>query len=170
DVRRIPPEANRQSSSTASYRDDLQTRRLTPIEAREATTRASAKPENAPQIEEFDFSFEELTPASAPLRQKSEDRIDELSDLLDDLSGSAAPLDLDLPELRTQPPADEKKRDGRAIAAGSNQSPAELRKTETESGRAKTEARDLRTDAAATIPRPPRHNRASDLRIDSAIA
>src|SRR6185436_19421227 len=82
---------------------------------------------------------------SAPLRQKSEDRIDELSDLLDDLSGSAAPLDLDLPELRTQAPADEKKRDGRAIAAGSDQ-------------------------AAATMPRPPRHNRASDLRIDSAIA
>jgi len=170
DVRRISPEANRQeSSSTAPYRDDLQTRRLTPMEARETTTRASAKPENAPQIEEFDFSFEELTPASAPLRQKSEDRIDELSDLLDDLSGSAAPLDLDLPELRTQAPADEKKRDGRAIAAGSDQAAAELRKTETDSG-AKTEARDPRTEAAATMPRPPRHNRASDLRIDSAIA
>jgi len=171
DVRRIPREANRQeSSSTASYRDDLQTRRLTPMEAREATTRASAKPENAPRIEEFDFSLEELTEASEPQRQKSEHRIDELSDLLDDLSGSAAPLDLDLPELRTQQPADEKKRDARAIAVGSNQAPAELSKTETESGRAKTEARDLRTEAAATTPRPPRHNRASDLRIDSAIA
>ena len=140
------------------------------MEAREATTRASAKPENAPRIEEFDFSLEELTQASEPQRQKSEHRIDELSDLLDDLSGSAAPLDLDLPELRTQQAADEKKRDARAIAVGSNQAPAALSKTETESGTAKTEARDLRTEAAATIPRPPRHNRASDLRIDSAIA
>ena len=170
DVRRIAREARQESSSTASYRDDLQTRRLTPIEAREATTRASAKPEKAPQIDDFDFSFEELMPASEPLRQKSEDRIDELSDLLDDLSGSAAPLDLDLPELRTQQSTDEEKRDGRAIVAGSNQAAADLRKTETESPRPQTEARELRTNAAATTPRPPRHSRASDLRIDSAIA
>ena len=171
DARRIAREAPRQESgSTAPGHDDMQTRRLTPIEAREATTRASAKPDKAPQIEEFDFSFEELTPASEPLRQKSEDPIDELSDLLDDLSGSAAPLDLDLPEFLSQQPADEKKHDGRVIAARSNQTAAELRKTETDSGRAKTEARDLRTEDATTMPRPPRHNRASDLRIDSAMA
>ncbi|HXU10203.1 MAG TPA: response regulator [Blastocatellia bacterium] len=170
DVRRIAREANREeSSSTASYPNDLQTRRLTPIESREATSRASAKPEKAPQIDEFDFLFEELTPDSELRHKKVDDRLDELSDLLDDLSGSAAPLDLDLPELRTQQSA-EKKRDGRTIAVSSNQPADDLRKTETGSGRVQTEARDLRTDAASTMPRAPRHSRASDLRIDSAIA
>ena len=172
DARRIPGELDRQeSSSTASvYRDDLQTRRLTPIDERAATTRGSARPDRAPQVDELDFSFAELTPASELRRQTNDGRIDELSDLLDDLSGSATPLDLDLPELRTQQSTDEKKGEGRAIAVGSNQPADDLRKTETGSGRAQTEARDLRTDAASTVPRPPRHSRASDFRIDSAIA
>ena len=170
DAWRIPREpARQQSSSTApAYGDDLQTRRLTPVEQRAATTRGSAKPDT-PQVDEFDFSFEELMTGSE-LRQKNNERIDELSDLLDDLSGSAAPLDLDLPELRTQQSTDEKKHDARAIAVGSNQPADDLRKTETGSGRAQTKARDLRTDAASTMPPSPRHSRASDLRIDSAIA
>jgi DNA-binding response OmpR family regulator len=171
DAGRITREPDRQkSSSTApAYRDDLQTRRFTPVEKRAATTRGSAKPD-APQVDELDFSLEELTPASELRSQKNHDRIDELSYLLDDLSGSAAPLDLDLPELRTQQSTDEKKHDARAVAVGSNQPADDLRETATGSDRAQTEARDLRTDAAPTIPHPPRHSRAADLRIDSAIA
>lgn len=169
DAQRIPRERDRhESSSTApAYRDDLQTRRFTPGEKRAAATRGSAKPD-APQVDEFDFSFEELTPASELRSQKNHDSIDELSYLLDDLSGSAAPLDLDLPELRTQQSTDEKKHDARAV--DSNQSADDLRTTETGTGRAQTEARAPRTDDVPTMPRSPRHSRASDLRIDSTIA
>jgi DNA-binding response OmpR family regulator/KaiC/GvpD/RAD55 family RecA-like ATPase len=159
-----------ESVSGAQYRDDLQTRRLTPIEEREATTRASAKPGQPLQIDDLEISFEELTAASEQPRQTSEGRVDELSDLLDDLSGAATPLDLELPESQGQQSSEEE-RSGVAIGVASTQGSAgDLRQTGTASGHDRGEARRLRREAAAAMPRPPRHGRASDLKIDSAIA
>jgi DNA-binding response OmpR family regulator/KaiC/GvpD/RAD55 family RecA-like ATPase len=147
--------ANGALDSNGETSDRLQTRKLTPVEEREfQTPRASATPQSDPTpIEELQF---EEPRASAPV---IEEFLDDLSGLLDDLTGSASPLDLDLPELKLPP------------LGGSPDRTIDIAE--------QTDAAPLNV-ASVTAPsggvvdpkhqRSPRRGRASDVRIDSAIA
>jgi DNA-binding response OmpR family regulator len=110
--------------------------------------------------------------SSAPAGPLFEGQLDELSGLLDDLAGSASPLDLDLPELKllynnaANPSLDQPgsvPRDLEQLAVGSAEAQPsvfhDVRETPSTS-----------RDADQAKPRSTRHGRASDLRIDSTMA
>lgn len=148
------------------------TRKLTPLEEREfQAPRASwtSKAADPTAREDVELQLDASIDPSTPVVPQFEGQLDELSYLLDDLSGSASPLELDLPELSFSP-------------------------TDTGSDRSDSEPGGLEQITVATAePQPPsvvhhepeaassgvdepgkarstRHNRASDLKIDSAMA
>jgi CheY-like chemotaxis protein/KaiC/GvpD/RAD55 family RecA-like ATPase len=157
-------------------RDSLQTQKLTLAEEEVRTLQARAESELklSTPLDDWDLTVEE--PPSAPQAPADQSlvevRLDELSDLLDDLSGSAFPLDLDLPELEPH---------ARKAAEPEIDQPSTAAEIIEELAIASREARssarrDLSEGASGTRvnepakPSPPRHGRASDLKIDSAIA
>ena len=88
--------------------DMRKTRRLTTAEESEfqaPRVRATSQPIEAVAKDEFELHLEELVGPSAtppPAAPPSEGAADELSYLLDDLLGSASPLDLDLSEPKSK--------------------------------------------------------------------
>src|SRR6185369_3569937 len=175
-VSRVPDTGRLDAESRG--RDSLQTQRLTRAEEEIRILQTRDEPElQSIPLDEFDFTVEAPPPPpQAGANQLStEGGLDELSDLLDDLSGSAFPLELDLVEV--EPPQ----------AQAHQEAPAEIERTSTtaeiieELATASREAkRSARRDSAEDAssdrasepakPSPPRHGRASDLKIDSAIA
>jgi CheY-like chemotaxis protein/KaiC/GvpD/RAD55 family RecA-like ATPase len=162
-------------ASDQEARDTRQTRKLTPVEEREfQAPRASvtSQPEDSTSKEELELQLEEPIGSPAPAGPLFEGQLDELSDLLDDLTGSASPLDLDLPELKfpysnaANPSLDRPASAPRGLeqpAVGSAEAQASVfhnvRETPSSS-----------RDADQAKPRSTRHGRASDLRIDSTMA
>lgn len=126
--------------------------------------------EESEAIDEIDLVGDASIPGDrTPTPSES---LDELSNLLDDLTGSASPLDLDLPELEsphTKPANASLDRPGGTSGQGEQlavgflegQSPVSHDVRETASGS---------HDTDPPKPRPQRHGRASDFRIDSAMA
>ena len=154
-------------------RESLQTQRLTLAEEEVQTlrTRIESEARQPAPIEELDFTIEDSQPALGEMPRVEGPQVegrDELSDLLDDLSGSASPLDLDFPDLEPSEP-------------GNAELPVEHSSTAAEIieelAVASREAKSLRLqEPPASLanetekPTAPRHGRASDLKIDSAIA
>jgi CheY-like chemotaxis protein/KaiC/GvpD/RAD55 family RecA-like ATPase len=158
-------------------RDTRQTRKLSAVEEREfQAPRSSATSQRADSTSndglelELELELEEPGGTSTPAGSIFEVHLDDLSDLLDDLTGSASPLDLDLdlPDLifndtanpvrdrPLSPPVDQL-----AGAAANAQAPVLHDARETLSGSRHTDQAKLRSMG---------HGRASDLRIDSTIA
>jgi CheY-like chemotaxis protein/KaiC/GvpD/RAD55 family RecA-like ATPase len=156
-------------------RDTRQTRKLTPVEEREfqaPQASVTSQPPDSTSKEELELQLGEPIGSSAPAGPLFEGQLDELSGLLDDLAGSASPLDLDLPELKllynnaANPSLDQPgsvPRDLEQLAVGSAEAQPsvfhDVRETPSTS-----------RDADQAKPRSTRHGRASDLRIDSTMA
>jgi len=79
------------------HRATLKTRKLTPVEEEEFQAPRINSAAQQPQVVELDLSGEPAGHSVPPVRV--EPQVDELSYLLDDLTGSTSPLDIDLPEL-----------------------------------------------------------------------
>ena len=164
---------NAQVASDPGRRDTRQTRKLTPLEERDLHTPRESLTSHRPDSvskDELELQFEDPTASAAPPRQIIQGQIDELSDLLDDLTGSASPLDLDLSELDAYTAA----RSGidlRGSAAPSEEQPKSgSHKVQPSVSHEIREPASGSPDADPVKARPPRHGRASDLRIDSAVA
>src|SRR5437588_325113 len=87
----------------SEQRDNLQTQRLTRVEEFEA--QAPRGPIESIRLQpiadkEIDLGVEELLAPTRAAQPESREPFDELSALLDDLSGDASPLELDLPEVK----------------------------------------------------------------------
>lgn len=145
--------------SESERRDTLQTSELTPV----PQPRLVPEPADSAPTEELELTFEEHLAPSLPAII-AEGPLDELSDLLDDLSGTPAPFDLDLPELESAVSQPEE----RAGIAATSAEQASLTSREPEPA-ADRDTRDA-TDAEAAKSGPQRHGRAADLKIDSAMA
>lgn len=159
-------------------RDSLQTQRLTRAEEEIRILQTKDEPGLQPvPLDEFDFTVEvpPSPPQAAADPLNSEGGLNELSDLLDDLSGNAFPLELDFVEVE---PAKAQAPQEAAPEIESPSTTAEIfEELATASREAKRSARrDLSEEASRrqasepAKPSPPRHVRASDLKIDSAIA
>lgn len=161
-------------------RQNLQTQKLTLAEEEVRTLRIRDESElqQATALEDFDLTVEEpLQPPQPPEESRAEGRpheLDELSDLLDDLSGSAFPLELGLEEL--EPRQAHAQKDAEPGTDRSSTA-AEIIEELAIASRARSSARrDLGEEAFSSRgnepakPTAPRHGRASDLKIDSAIA
>ncbi len=171
-----PPDAPR-ADSDGGPRDSLQTRKPTPLEERDLhASRENLAPPPQPfsiSNEELELHFQERLVSSAPGRQVKEAQIDELADLLDDLTGAASPLDLDLPELESPPPkalTSGIDLSDSAAAPGAKQPPVESREAKSSVFQGVREAASGRAGGGPAKVRTPRPGRASDLRIDSAMA
>ena len=174
----IPTDRTLRPSDTARLvsdqesRDALQTRRLTAVEEKEfQAPRASAtsQPPPSTSTEELDLQFGEPIASSAPPAPHIEGQLDELSYLLDDLTGSASPLDLDLPELVSPyKEATESGTDQLARAAEGGEQPA-VGSREAQSP-VPYDAADFASSSREGARAKVRHGRASDLRIDSTMA
>lgn len=173
-------------------RESLQTQRLTLAEEEVQTLRTrieseARQPAPPAPIEELDLTIEDAQPALGELPRPEEwgvkewgveewgvegreveGRVDELSDLLDDLSGSASPLDLDLPDLEQLEPKDD------ASLVEHSSTAAEIIEELAIASRESKSLRPQKPPASVANeperPTAPRHARASDLKIDSAIA
>lgn len=164
-----PPVSDQES------RQSLHTRKLTPVEEREfQAPRASVTPQPADSTskEELELQLEEPISPSAPAAPLFEGQLDELSDLIDDLTGSASPLDLDLPELKVQYDSAANSSLDRPGSSpiGMEQpavGPAEAQSSVSHDVR---ESPSSSRAADQSKPRSTRHGRASDLRIDSTMA
>lgn len=157
-------------------RESLQTQRLTRAEEEIRTLQTNDEPDfQSISLDELDFTVEAPALEAAADQSRTEEGLSELSDLLDDLSGSAFPLELDLVEVEPAPApavqeaAPEIERSSptarifEELATASREAKRSARRDlaeEVSSGRANDPAK----------PGPPRHGRASDLKIDSAIA
>lgn len=161
--------------SDQGSRDTRQTRKLTPSEEREfqaPRVSVTSQPADSTAKEELELQLEEPIGPSAPAGPLFEGQLDELSDLLDDLTGSASPLDLDLPELKfpykkaaipslDRPGSAPRGLEQQAVGSAEAQPSVFHDVRETPSGsRAADQAK----------PRSTRHGRASDLRIESTMA
>ena len=177
----IPPNLTSGKPDTGSLAfdqeppDTRKTRRLSPVEEREfQAPRASvtAQPTDSSLKQELELQLLQLEdPVGAAAAEGSpfEGQLDELSYLLDDLTGSASPLDLDLPELKfpydnaPNPNIDRPRSAARGLQqpASEAQPPVghEVRETPSSS-----------RNADQAKPRLTRHGRASDFRIDSTTA
>jgi DNA-binding response OmpR family regulator/KaiC/GvpD/RAD55 family RecA-like ATPase len=156
-------------------RDTLQTRKLTPVEEKEFQAPRASVPSrrsDSTSNDELELQVEEPFVSSTPAETLFEGQLDELSNLLDDLTGSASPLDLDLPELEspyTRPANASLDRPGSTSGRGEQLAEGFL---EAQS----SVFHDVRETASGSHdtdppkPRPQRHGRASDFRIDSAMA
>jgi len=142
--------------------DNRQTRKLTPLEEREfqaPRARPANQPSESTAKDVLELQLEEPAGAFAPEPLADEGRLDDLSYLLDDLTGSSSPLDLDLPSLKSQhtPPARPSKPSAESFESQpSNSSQAR----EVTAG-----ARDIEDSK----PLPKKHGRASDL-TDSTMS
>jgi CheY-like chemotaxis protein/KaiC/GvpD/RAD55 family RecA-like ATPase len=154
-------------------KDARRTRKLTPLEEKEfQSPRANtSQPAESTSREEVDFQLDVTIGPSTPGVPQSEGQLDELSYLLDDLTSSASPLDLDLPELSflgsaTDPGFDRSDSESggpvqTAFASAESQQPSVIHhEAGTTSG----------GDGEQVQARSTRHSRASDLKIDSAMA
>jgi DNA-binding response OmpR family regulator len=157
-------------------RQSLQTQKLALAEeeVRTLLTRDESERQQAIALEDFDLTVEEpLQPPPPTEQSRAERQGDELSDLLDDLSGSAFPLELELEELEprqahAQPDAEP--------GIDRSSTAAEIIEELAIASRARSSARrDLGEKASSSRsnepakPTAPRHGRASDLKIDSTI-
>lgn len=153
--------------------DTRQTRKLTPMEEREFQApreSVTSQPRELTPNEELDLQFAEPLASSAPAAQGSEVPLDELSDLLDDLTGMTSPLELDLPELESANP----KTSGSSIDLPGSAAPGgeepEVGPHEAESSVSHDLGETASPDPDPAKVRLPGHGRASDLKIDSAMA
>jgi CheY-like chemotaxis protein/KaiC/GvpD/RAD55 family RecA-like ATPase len=80
------------------HRASLKTRKLTPVEEEEFQTPRVSSTSQPAQVVELDLSTAESAEHSISAG-RVEPQVDELSYLLDDLSGSPSPLDIDLPKI-----------------------------------------------------------------------
>lgn len=162
-------------SSDQSRGDVLQTRKLTPVEERAFQTPRerviSPTPDSISNLE-LEIQLDETPATSPPAAQGIEVPTNELSDLLDDLTGMTSPLELDLPEL--QPAYGEASTpsfDLSSIAAQGEKEP-EVGSSEGQSfispDTDETAVGDRDADSANV--RSPGHGRASDRKIESAMA
>ena len=161
------PISNQEGTNT------LQTGKLTPVEERAflAPRENVIPPPESISNEEFEIRFDDDLALPAPTGQGIEVPLDELSHLLDDLTGTSSPLELDLAGLDFMNHA----ASASSIDASGNGAQG-VREPEVGS----QEARPSISDAAGVVPLDrdndparvlhPRHVRASDLRIESAIA
>ena len=160
----IPPATGALVSDQAA-RDTLQTRRLTEVEQTELQappTNATLQPSPSTWNDELEPQLGEPIRASAPAEPLIGGQLDELSDLLDDLTGSASPLDLELSDLVY--PSKEAPESSAKTAGGGEQFAAE-------SPAAKSPiSYPLQTGRTEAHQAKARHGRASDLRIESAMA
>ena len=154
--------------------DARRTRKLTPLEEREFQSPRAARtshPADSTSREDMDFQLDVPIGPSTPGLPQFEGQLDELSYLLDDLTGSASPLDLDLPDLNFSESAADSNFDRAGSEPGvldqTNLASAESRQPSVLNHQAETpvggddEQRQIRST---------RHGRASDLKIDSAMA
>lgn len=147
---------------------ELGTRRLTPLEELESHSRIVTRPPSSGQVDELDLLFEE--PAARPSTARdAAGPLDELSDLLDDLTGTATPLDLELPELGSDALSSAK---SEPLERPVTTQPKESILPAHSESSSRAEQRDARgaNSRETRTPGPPRHARASDLKMDSAIA
>lgn len=173
-VSRVPDTGRLDAESRG--RDSLHTQRLTRAEEEIRTLQTRNEPElQSMPLDEFDFTVEAPPPQAAADQLHTEAGLDELSDLLDDLSGSAFPLELDLVEV--EPAQAHAPQDAAPEIEHSSTTFEIIEELATASREAKRSARrDVAEEASSdrtnkpTKPSPPRHGRASDLKIDSAIA
>ncbi len=174
----IPPDRTQSPSDTAPLGSDqdsldaLQAHRLTSSEEEEfQATRAkvTSQPPLPTSNDELELRFLGQTPSFARPEPPGDEQPDELSDLLDDLTSSASPLDLDLPDLispyaeATGSTADKPVAatvEGEQMAGGSRRVASPVSSTPADTGTGSGEAK--RTHV--------RRARVSDLRIDSAMA
>lgn len=173
-VSRVPDTGRLNAESRG--RDSLQTQRLTRAEEEIRILQTRDEPElQSIPLDDFDFTVEAPPPQAGANQLNTEGGLDELSDLLDDLSGSAFPLELDLVEVEPQP--DQAPQEAPPEIERASTTAEIIEELATASREAKRSARrdsaeDASSDRASESakPRPPRHGRASDLKIDSAIA
>ena len=171
-----PPEQSR-PIVMSEQRDNLQTQRLTRVEEIEAQARHRPVESNLqePTAGKGETGLEELSAPTPPTRPENRESFDELSALLDDLSGDASPLELDLPELKKDSAAVDQRNGARSESATSAAKVIEELELATREARA-TAARDRAGpsvrggDADEAKPEAPRRARAADSRIDSAMA
>jgi DNA-binding response OmpR family regulator/KaiC/GvpD/RAD55 family RecA-like ATPase len=175
-----PPvlDATRPPVYEAEHRDILHTRKLTPVEENESQarrTRVDSELTDSRPSEGFSLAIEEpFTPASSA-KEEPAAPFDDLSALLDDLTGDASPLELDLPELQADYSLANDKDAGPGIedatSAAKILKELELatREVRASATRDRSEAVAGSADAQAKS-NAPRHGRASDSRIDSAMA
>ncbi|HSQ20388.1 MAG TPA: ATPase domain-containing protein, partial [Blastocatellia bacterium] len=151
-------------------RDNLKTHRLTPIEEEEfQAPRANLTLQaTSASIEELELQFGEPI-TSAEAAPMLEGQLDELSDLLDDLTSSTSPLDLDLPEA-VSPHSEETESitdQANIVARSSNLIAGQ---TGVADPRVSFIASDKPGSRRKADQAQMRHGRASDLSIDSAMA
>lgn len=154
-------------------RDSLQTQKLTPLEEKDSQaprTSGTSQPQGPVSNEELELQLEEPFASSAPSGQVIEGRIDELSDLLDDLTGAASPLDLDVLERESSYDKADRPSTDRPGTQTAQQPAVESREAQSSVSKDIPEAASRDRDGDPEKSSPPRHVRASDLRIDSAMA
>src|SRR6266404_984682 len=171
----LTPTDTAQLVADQEARDTLQPRKPAAVEEKEIqaprTSVTSRQPDSTSNAE-LGLQAEEPFVSSTPAETLFEGQLDELSYLLDDLSGSASPLELDLPELESPYP---KPSDASLDRPGRTPGRREQRPggfLEAQS----SVFQDVRGTASGSRetdppkPRPQRHGRASDFGIDSAMA
>jgi hypothetical protein len=128
--------------------------------------RAGNHQPDAPTLkDDLELQLEELVSSRTPSAPRFEVLTDELSELLDDLTGASSPLDLDLPELRgfepsiDQPPSASIDTKQPAVGSGAA-SPVFYQANDSPAG-------GRHADPQARVKR---RGRASDVRIDSTLA
>ena len=173
--RTLTPSDTAQLVADRQRRDTLQNRKPTAVEEKEIQeSRASvtSRESDSTSNDELEIQADVPLVSSTPAETVFEGQLDELSYLLDDLSGSASPLELDLPELESpypKPANADLDRPGSAPGSGEQLASGFL---EAQS----SVFQDVRGTASASRepvppkPRPQSHGRASDFKIDSAMA
>jgi len=173
--RTLTPSDTAQLVADRQPRDTLQNRKLTGVEEKEIQApRASvtSRESDSTSNDELEIQAEEPLASSTPAETLFEGQLDELSYLLDDLSGSASPLELDLPELESlypKPANADLDRPGSTPGRGEQLASGFL---EAQS----SVFQDVRGTASGSRetdppkPRPQSPGRASDFKIDSAMA
>ena len=159
--------------------DILQTQKLIPVEENEnqaRRTRVDSELTDSIPREEISLALEEPSTQAASTKEEAAAPFDDLSDLLDDLTGDASPLELDLPELQTgSSPANDKdtgpgSEDATSAAKVLEELGLATREARASATRNRSEAAAASADATQAKPGAPRHGRAADSRIDSAMA
>jgi DNA-binding response OmpR family regulator/KaiC/GvpD/RAD55 family RecA-like ATPase len=173
--RTLTPSDTAQPVADQKARDTLQTRKPKAVEEKDIQaprTSVTSRESDSTSNDELDFQAEEPFVFSPSAENLFDGQLDELSYLLDDLSGSASPLDLDLPELESPYP---KPANASLDRPGSTPGRAEQLAGGSIEGQPSV-FQDVRGTASGSRetdppdPRPQRHGRASDFRIDSAMA
>jgi DNA-binding response OmpR family regulator/KaiC/GvpD/RAD55 family RecA-like ATPase len=174
----VPKPAGESRRIVMSEQRDLQTQRLTRVEEIEAQAPRRKIESNLQEPtagKGMETGIEELPAPTGAAQPESRESYDELSALLDDLSGDASPLELDLPELKKDPAAVNA---GDAAPSEETTSAAKViqelelatREARASAARNRVESSPEGGAAVETKPETPRRSRAADSRIDSAIA